>query len=111
MRRAQIAREGPRARAASALEKAQGGKAWVKLVREGGELMAADAGRILGDSLPSGLRLLLLGSAPPPRSAKRDAMNERGEWRGAKASSALARLISKASEKVLASREMRGPLC
>ena len=50
--------EGLRMRAAAALEKVQGGEAWVTLVREGGELTAADAGRILGDSLPSGLRLL-----------------------------------------------------
>jgi hypothetical protein len=47
-----------RERAAEALARVPGSEAWVKLVREGGELGAAEQGRLLGDSLPSGLRLL-----------------------------------------------------
>lgn len=47
-----------RARAADKLAQAPGNEPWVKLVREGGELTAQDAGRVFGESLPTGLRLL-----------------------------------------------------
>jgi hypothetical protein len=47
-----------RERAARALERVPGTEPWVRLVREGGELSAAEAGRVFGESLPAGLRLL-----------------------------------------------------
>ncbi|HKP55091.1 MAG TPA: Hsp70 family protein [Polyangiales bacterium] len=47
-----------RERAALALSKVAGGEVWVKLVREGGELGASEAGRVFGEALPSGLRLV-----------------------------------------------------
>jgi hypothetical protein len=47
-----------RDRAARALERVPGTEPWVRLVREGGELSAAEAGRVFGESLPAGLRLL-----------------------------------------------------
>jgi molecular chaperone DnaK (HSP70) len=47
-----------RERVARALARLPGSEAWVGLVREGGELSALDAERVLGDSLPPGLRLL-----------------------------------------------------
>jgi hypothetical protein len=47
-----------RDRAARDLERIPGTEPWVKLIREGGELTAADAGRVFGESLPAGLRLL-----------------------------------------------------
>jgi hypothetical protein len=47
-----------RERAARALERVPGTEPWVKLVREGGELSEAEAGRVFGESLPAGLRLL-----------------------------------------------------
>ncbi|HKU41524.1 MAG TPA: Hsp70 family protein [Polyangiales bacterium] len=47
-----------RERAALALERVPGGEGWVKLVREGGELGASEAGRVFGEALPVGLRLV-----------------------------------------------------
>jgi molecular chaperone DnaK (HSP70) len=47
-----------RSRAAEQLGKTQGHEPWIKLIREGGELSAADAGQVFGESLPAGLRLL-----------------------------------------------------
>jgi hypothetical protein len=47
-----------RDRAARALERVPGTEPWVRLVREGGELSEAEAGRVFGDSLPAGLRLM-----------------------------------------------------
>ena len=47
-----------RERAASMLSRAPGNEPWVKLIREGGELSAQEAGRVFGESLPAGLRLL-----------------------------------------------------
>jgi hypothetical protein len=47
-----------RARAAERLAQAPGNDPWVKLVREGGELSANEVGRVFGESLPPGLRLL-----------------------------------------------------
>jgi hypothetical protein len=44
--------------AARALERVPGTEPWVRLVREGGELSEAEAGRVFGESLPAGLRLL-----------------------------------------------------
>jgi molecular chaperone DnaK (HSP70) len=49
--------EALRERAASALARTYGNEAWLKLVREGGELSEIDRGRIFGESLPAGLRL------------------------------------------------------
>ena len=49
--------EALRERAASALARTTGNEAWLKLVREGGELSEIDRGRIFGESLPAGLRL------------------------------------------------------
>lgn len=46
-----------RERAAAALAKAGSHPSWVTLIREGGELTAADEGRVFGESLPAGLRL------------------------------------------------------
>jgi hypothetical protein len=54
-----------RERAASALSRAQGNETWVRLVREGGELSEAERGRVFGESLPTGLRLV---DADPPAS-------------------------------------------
>jgi hypothetical protein len=47
-----------RERAAQALARAPGSEPWIKLVREGGELGESEAGRVFGESLPLGLRLL-----------------------------------------------------
>ena len=47
-----------RARAAERLAQVPGNDPWVKLVREGGELSASEVGRVFGESLPPGLRLL-----------------------------------------------------
>jgi hypothetical protein len=47
-----------RERSARALERVPGTEPWVRLVREGGELSEAEAGRVFGESLPAGLRLL-----------------------------------------------------
>jgi molecular chaperone DnaK (HSP70) len=47
-----------RARAAERLSNVPGSDAWVKLIREGGELSASEASRVFGESLPAGLRLL-----------------------------------------------------
>jgi hypothetical protein len=47
-----------RDRAARALERVPGTEPWVRLIREGGELSEAEAGRVFGESLPAGLRLL-----------------------------------------------------
>jgi len=47
-----------RQRAAQHLAKAPGNEVWIALVREGGELSATEAGRVFGESLPPGLRLL-----------------------------------------------------
>jgi len=47
-----------RDRAAELLARAPGNEPWVKLIREGGELSAQEAGRVFGESLPAGLRLL-----------------------------------------------------
>jgi hypothetical protein len=47
-----------RERCAQALARLPGSEAWVTLVREGGELSKVDAERVLGDSLPPGLRML-----------------------------------------------------
>jgi hypothetical protein len=47
-----------RARAAERLVHVPGSEAWVKLIREGGELSASEANRVFGESLPAGLRLL-----------------------------------------------------
>jgi molecular chaperone DnaK (HSP70) len=49
---------GLRERAAQALGRLRGGEAWVRLVREGGELGASEATQVFGESLPPGLRLL-----------------------------------------------------
>ncbi len=46
-----------RERAAAALARVREGELWVKLVREGGELTAAEQGRVFGESLPPGIRL------------------------------------------------------
>ena len=46
-----------RERAATALSRVRDAELWIKLVREGGELTAAEAGRVFGESLPPGLRL------------------------------------------------------
>ncbi len=46
-----------RERAAQALARVGDAELWVKLVREGGELSAAEQGRVFGESLPPGLRL------------------------------------------------------
>jgi hypothetical protein len=47
-----------RERAAAALSRLRGSDIWVQLVREGGELGAAEATAVFGESLPPGLRLL-----------------------------------------------------
>jgi len=47
-----------RERAARHLARVPGNDVWVALVREGGELSATEAGRVFGESLPPGLRLL-----------------------------------------------------
>jgi hypothetical protein len=47
-----------RERAAQALARVPGSEPWAKLIREGGELSEAYAERVIGDSLPPGLRLL-----------------------------------------------------
>jgi len=47
-----------RARAAELLGKTQGHEPWIRLILEGGELSAADASQVLGESLPPGLRLI-----------------------------------------------------
>jgi hypothetical protein len=47
-----------RARAAELLRRTPGNEPWIRLVEEGGELSVADAGRVFGESLPAGLRLL-----------------------------------------------------
>ena len=47
-----------RERAAERLSQVPGSAAWVKLIREGGELTASEASRVFGESLPAGLRLL-----------------------------------------------------
>ncbi len=47
-----------RERAAAALARLSGSEPWVRLVREGGELSAVEAGRVFGESLPAGLRLV-----------------------------------------------------
>jgi hypothetical protein len=47
-----------RERAATVLAQIPGTEPWIKLVREGGELGAIEAGRVFGESLPAGLRLI-----------------------------------------------------
>jgi hypothetical protein len=47
-----------RERAAELLSRTPGNEPWVTLIREGGELSAQEAGRVFGESLPAGLRLL-----------------------------------------------------
>ncbi|MET0389330.1 MAG: Hsp70 family protein [Polyangiales bacterium] len=44
--------------AVAQLARAPGNEPWVTLVREGGELSANEAGRVFGESLPPGLRLI-----------------------------------------------------
>ncbi|MEY4511877.1 MAG: hypothetical protein RLZZ450_3999 [Pseudomonadota bacterium] len=46
-----------RERAAVALGRARDAELWIKLIREGGELTAAEEGRVFGESLPPGIRL------------------------------------------------------
>jgi hypothetical protein len=46
-----------RERAAVALSRLRESDLSVKLIREGGELTAAEEGRVFGESLPSGLKL------------------------------------------------------
>jgi hypothetical protein len=46
-----------RERAATALMRSREAELWVKLIREGGALSAAEEGRVFGESLPPGLRL------------------------------------------------------
>ena len=46
-----------RDRAAGALMRSREAELWVKLIREGGALSAAEEGRVFGESLPPGLRL------------------------------------------------------
>jgi hypothetical protein len=47
-----------RERAAEKLAQVPGNEPWVKLIREGGELSVSEAGRVFGETLPPGLRLL-----------------------------------------------------
>jgi molecular chaperone DnaK (HSP70) len=47
-----------RERAAARLAQSAGSEHWVKLIREGGELSATEVNRVLGESLPPGLRLI-----------------------------------------------------
>jgi len=47
-----------RERAANALSTLKGSEIWLQLVREGGELGAAETSAVFGESLPPGLRLL-----------------------------------------------------
>ena len=54
----------PRARLASALEAIHARPSWVRLVTEVVELERADAARVLGDTLPIGLRLHGIYRAP-----------------------------------------------
>ena len=46
-----------RERAATALSRTREADLWIKLIREGGSLTAAEEGRVFGESLPPGLRL------------------------------------------------------
>jgi molecular chaperone DnaK (HSP70) len=46
-----------RERAATALSRVRDAELWIKLIREGGTLTAAEEGRVFGESLPAGLRL------------------------------------------------------
>ncbi|MET0339661.1 MAG: Hsp70 family protein [Polyangiales bacterium] len=48
---------GLRERAATALSRTREAELWIKLIREGGTLTAAEEGRVFGESLPQGLRL------------------------------------------------------
>ncbi|MDB4989817.1 MAG: Chaperone protein DnaK [Myxococcaceae bacterium] len=50
-----------RERAAVALARVRDSELWIKLIREGGELSAAEESRVFGESLPPGIRL---GSEP-----------------------------------------------